>query len=68
MCSFFFDSGFGNIGFFFGFRILSGFCYRFYVSEGLSGWRFDVYIVNIECDMEEELERIKVVKVFWDLC
>lgn len=37
------------------------------MSEGSRGRRSDVYTANTERDMEEELERTKVVKAFWDL-
>ena len=61
------DSGLGNTGPSPGSRTLSGSCYRSHVSEGSSGRRSDVYTANTERDMEEELERTKVVKAFWDL-
>lgn len=61
------DSGLGNTGPSPGSRTLSGSCYRSHLSEGSSGRRSDVYTANIERDMEEELERTKVVKAFWDL-
>lgn len=51
-----------------GSRTLGGSVYqRSHLSEGSSGRRSDVYSFDTDRDVEEELERTKVVKAFWDL-
>ena len=62
------DSGLGNTGRSPGSRTLEGSFYRrAHRSEGSSSRRSDVFSTLSEDDMEEELEKTKVVKAFWDL-
>ncbi|XP_078364681.1 leucine-rich repeat serine/threonine-protein kinase 1-like isoform X2 [Oculina patagonica] len=60
--------GLGNTGPSPGSRTLGGSFYqRAHQSEGSSMRRSDVFSTLSEDDMEEELEKTKVVKAFWDL-
>lgn len=61
------DSGLGNTGPSSGSRTLGSLYSRAHRSEGSSRRRSDVFSVGTEGDMEEELEKTKVVKAFWDL-
>lgn len=58
-----FDSGFGDTAS----RTLPASFPRSHLSEGSSMRRSDVFSEFSEEDMEEELEKTKVVKAFWDL-
>jgi len=62
------DSGLGDVGRSPGSRTLGGSRYRrSHRSEGSSMRRSDVFSTISEDDMEEELEKTKVVRAFWDL-
>ena len=62
------DSGLGDTGRSPGSRTLGGSGFRrSHRSEGSSMRRSDVFSTLSENDMEEELEKTKVVKAFWDL-
>jgi len=61
------DSGLGNTGPSSGSRTLGSLHSRAHRSEGSSMRRSDVFSMLSDDNMEEELEKTKVVKAFWDL-